>query len=69
MTREELYALKSVDIKSAKLDDLVDIQNIKVDSSKSVEERIVDFIVRSRYSPDRRIRRSERFGKEKRDKD
>ena len=44
MNEQELDILKKVDVRNVALDDLVDIRNVKIDSTKCVEERIFDFI-------------------------
>lgn len=44
MNTQELDILKNVDVRNVALDDLIDIRNVNIDSSKCVEERIIDFI-------------------------
>lgn len=44
LNTQELDILKNVDVRNVALDDLIDIRNVNIDSSKCVEERIIDFI-------------------------
>ena len=44
MTEEEKRALQSLDFSDVKLEELFDISKIRIDSSKSVEERREQFL-------------------------
>ena len=44
ITLNELEEMKNVDFKNANIDDLVDIRDVKIDTSKPKYEKIFDFI-------------------------
>lgn len=44
LTRAELERMKNTDIRTVKLDDLVDIRDVNINTDLSENERILDFI-------------------------
>lgn len=45
---EKLERCKNIDLKDVTLDDVDDIKNIKIDRRKSSEERILDFLIKTK---------------------
>ena len=43
LTSDDLHRMKSVDVRTVKIEDLVDIRDIKVDTRKSIPEKLQQF--------------------------